>query len=97
MSASHLNVRRGRLSTCGTPVFADAESPPGLTRRPRPGPFSPTSRSAALAHRLATISRFPRVAMIQDGAIIAAGSAAELLTNCPPFAELFAEQLFRFA
>jgi ABC-type multidrug transport system fused ATPase/permease subunit len=49
-----------------------------------------------MAHRLATISRFPRVAMIQDGAIIATGSAAELLTNCPPFAELFAEQSFRF-
>jgi ABC-type multidrug transport system fused ATPase/permease subunit len=46
-----------------------------------------------MAHRLATISRFPRVAMLQDGAIIADGPASELLSNCAAFAELFAEQL----
>jgi ABC-type multidrug transport system fused ATPase/permease subunit len=46
-----------------------------------------------MAHRLATISRFPRVAMLQDGAVIADGTPAELLANCAAFAELFAEQL----
>jgi ABC-type multidrug transport system fused ATPase/permease subunit len=46
-----------------------------------------------MAHRLATISRFPRVVMLQNGEIIADGSIGDLLANCPPFAELFADQL----
>jgi len=46
-----------------------------------------------MAHRLATVSRFARVAMLQDGVIIADGSVAELLAGCAPFRELFADQL----
>ncbi len=46
-----------------------------------------------MAHRLATISRFRRVAMLADGAIIAEGPVTRLLATCPAFAELFAEQL----
>jgi len=46
-----------------------------------------------IAHRLATVSRFARVAMLHDGMIIAEGSAAELLAGCAAFRELFAEQL----
>jgi ATP-binding cassette, subfamily B, bacterial MsbA len=46
-----------------------------------------------MAHRLSTVSRFARVAMLQDGAIIGDGTVADLLANCPAFRELFAEQL----
>jgi subfamily B ATP-binding cassette protein MsbA len=46
-----------------------------------------------MAHRLATVSRIARVAMLQDGAIIGEGSVTDLLTNCSPFRELFADQL----
>jgi ABC-type multidrug transport system fused ATPase/permease subunit len=46
-----------------------------------------------MAHRLATVSRFPRVVMLRNGAIIGDGSVADLLTNCAPFKELFADQL----
>jgi len=46
-----------------------------------------------MAHRLATISRFRRVAMLADGAVIAEGPVTRLLATCPAFAELFAEQL----
>jgi len=45
-----------------------------------------------MAHRLATVSRFARVAMLQDGAIVADGSIAELVSGCAPFRELFAGQ-----
>jgi ATP-binding cassette, subfamily B, bacterial MsbA len=46
-----------------------------------------------MAHRLSTVSRFARVAMLQDGAIIADGSVTQLLANCRAFGELFADQL----
>jgi subfamily B ATP-binding cassette protein MsbA len=46
-----------------------------------------------MAHRLATISRFPHVAMLADGAVIAEGSVTRLLATCYPFGELFADQL----
>ncbi|HEY2104683.1 MAG TPA: ABC transporter transmembrane domain-containing protein [Candidatus Binataceae bacterium] len=46
-----------------------------------------------MAHRLATITRFERVAMLQDGAIIGEGSVPGLLEACAPFRELFADQL----
>jgi ABC-type multidrug transport system fused ATPase/permease subunit len=46
-----------------------------------------------MAHRLATVSRFARVAMLRNGTIIGEGSVAELLANCAPFRELFADQL----
>jgi subfamily B ATP-binding cassette protein MsbA len=46
-----------------------------------------------MAHRLATISRFRRVAMLQDGAVIGEGPVTRLLATCPAFAKLFAEQL----
>lgn len=46
-----------------------------------------------MAHRLATVSRFARVAMLQNGAIIGDGSTNDLLANCAPFRELFADQL----
>lgn len=46
-----------------------------------------------MAHRLATVTRFARVAMLQDGAIIGEGSVTDLLETCAPFRELFADQL----
>ena len=46
-----------------------------------------------MAHRLATISRFRHVAMLADGAVIAEGSVTRMLATCPPFGELFADQL----
>ncbi len=46
-----------------------------------------------MAHRLATVTRLERVAMLQDGAIIGEGSVADLLEACAPFRELFADQL----
>ncbi len=45
-----------------------------------------------MAHRLATISRIGRVAMLRDGAIIGEGTVADLLATCAPFRELFADQ-----
>jgi ABC-type multidrug transport system fused ATPase/permease subunit len=45
-----------------------------------------------MAHRLATISRIPRVVMLRAGAIVGEGAAADLLADCPPFRELFADQ-----
>jgi ABC-type multidrug transport system fused ATPase/permease subunit len=45
-----------------------------------------------MAHRLATISRIARVAMLREGEIIGEGTAADLLANCAPFRELFADQ-----
>jgi ABC-type multidrug transport system fused ATPase/permease subunit len=46
-----------------------------------------------MAHRLSTVTRFARVAMLADGAIIGEGSVADLLEGCAPFRELFADQL----
>ena len=46
-----------------------------------------------MAHRLATISRFERVIVLQGGRVVGDGSVAELLRSCAAFGELFAEQL----
>jgi subfamily B ATP-binding cassette protein MsbA len=46
-----------------------------------------------MSHRLATVSRFRRIVILQDGSIVGNGSVFELLANCAPFANLFAEQV----
>jgi subfamily B ATP-binding cassette protein MsbA len=46
-----------------------------------------------LAHRLATISRFSRVIVLENGRIIGDGAVTELVKTCPAFGQLFAEQL----
>jgi subfamily B ATP-binding cassette protein MsbA len=46
-----------------------------------------------MAHRLATISRFPRIVVLENGRVIGDGSVSELLANCPSFSQLFGEQL----
>jgi len=45
-----------------------------------------------LAHRLSTVMRFPRSALLQDGRIAAEGNPADLLSGHAPFARLFADQ-----
>ncbi len=47
----------------------------------------------AFSHRLSTISRFPRVIVLDRGRVVGDGSVAELLRSCPVFSQLFAEQL----
>ena len=49
-----------------------------------------------MAHRLATISRFERLIVLQGGRVVGDGSIAGLLQSCPAFGELFAEQLTPF-
>jgi ATP-binding cassette subfamily B protein len=44
------------------------------------------------AHRLSTVARMPRVAVLQGGRIVEDGSAEELLANGPAFASLFSGQ-----
>jgi subfamily B ATP-binding cassette protein MsbA len=46
-----------------------------------------------MAHRLATISRFERIVVLQGGRVVGDGSIAGLVQGCAAFAELFAEQL----
>ncbi len=46
-----------------------------------------------MAHRLATISRFGRVVVLQAGRIVGDGSVGALQQRCAPFRQLFAEQL----
>ncbi|HKV53364.1 MAG TPA: ABC transporter ATP-binding protein, partial [Candidatus Binataceae bacterium] len=46
-----------------------------------------------MSHRLATVTRFPRVVAFEDGTIVGDGGALELLQTCPVFGTLFAEQL----
>jgi ATP-binding cassette, subfamily B, bacterial MsbA len=45
-----------------------------------------------MSHRLVTISRFPRVVVLQDGTTVGDGSVLELIETCPVFRNLFAEQ-----
>ena len=46
-----------------------------------------------MAHRLATVSRFERIIVLQGGRVVGDGSVAELLRSCAAFGDLFAEQL----
>lgn len=46
-----------------------------------------------MSHRLATVTRFPRIIVLQDGCITGDGSVLELIETCPVFGSLFAEQL----
>ena len=43
-----------------------------------------------IAHRLSTISLADRVVLLDDGAITATGTHAELLETCPAYAEVLA-------
>jgi len=45
-----------------------------------------------LAHRLSTVMRFPRSALLKDGRIAARGTPGELLAGHAAFARLFADQ-----
>lgn len=46
-----------------------------------------------MAHRLATISRFERVIVLEGGRVVGDGSVSRLLSGCPAFERLFAEQI----
>jgi len=46
-----------------------------------------------MAHRLATVSRFRRVVVLDGGRVVGDGSVDHLLRTCPTFVQLFAEQL----
>ena len=46
-----------------------------------------------MAHRLATISRFERVIVLEGGRVVGDGSVSKLLASCPAFERLFAEQI----
>ena len=46
-----------------------------------------------MTHRLATVIRFPRVVVVEDGRVVGDGPAAQLLEGCPAFARLFSEQV----
>lgn len=60
-----------------------AEIQPWLARR----------TAIVMAHRLSTISRFARVAVMEDGRIVGDGTLSGLTESCPAFCRLFAEQL----
>lgn len=45
-----------------------------------------------LAHRLSTVMRFPRSALLEDGAIATEGRPADLISGHTAFARLFADQ-----
>lgn len=45
-----------------------------------------------IAHRFATIEFADRIAVLDDGKLIATGTMPELLKTCPPFAELYRAQ-----
>jgi len=47
----------------------------------------------AMAHRLSTISRFPRVIVLDSGRVVGDGSVTDLIQTCPPFRRLFADQI----
>ncbi len=47
----------------------------------------------AIGHRLSTISRFPRVIVLDQGQIVGDGSVDDLVVSCPAFRGLFADQL----
>ncbi len=46
-----------------------------------------------MSHRLATVSRFRRIVILQDGCIVGNGNALELLAGCSAFENLFGEQV----
>jgi subfamily B ATP-binding cassette protein MsbA len=46
-----------------------------------------------MAHRLATLARFPRVAVLAGGRLVADGHPSRLLTSSADFASLFASQV----
>ena len=46
-----------------------------------------------MAHRLATIRRFERVIVLEGGRVVGDGSVSRLLSGCPAFERLFAEQI----
>jgi len=46
-----------------------------------------------MSHRLATITRFPRIIVLQDGVVVGDGKAQELLEVNAAFRSMFAEQL----
>ena len=47
----------------------------------------------AMAHRLSTIARFPRVVLLEQGRITASGELDTLVASSPAFASLFRDQL----
>jgi subfamily B ATP-binding cassette protein MsbA len=47
----------------------------------------------AIAHRFATVRRFPRAVMLHGGTIVDDGTVDTLVRRCPAFVSLFADQL----
>jgi ABC-type multidrug transport system fused ATPase/permease subunit len=45
-----------------------------------------------VAHRLATVARLPRLALLEHGRVTACGTLAELGASCPPLVALFGSQ-----
>ncbi len=57
------------------------------------GPWLSRRTVIVMAHRLSTVARFPRVAVLVDGRVAGDGPASLLLESCPPFRALFADQV----
>ena len=47
----------------------------------------------AIAHRLSTVRRFPRIVVLDSGRVVGDGPMDALLQECPPFVALFLDQL----
>lgn len=45
-----------------------------------------------MSHRLATITRFPRIIVLREGVVVGDGAVQQLLEVCPAFRAMFAEQ-----
>jgi ATP-binding cassette, subfamily B, bacterial MsbA len=45
-----------------------------------------------MSHRLATIMRFPRIIVLQNGVVVGDGTVQQLLELCPAFRAMFADQ-----
>lgn len=57
------------------------------------GPWLSRRTVIAMAHRLSTVARYPRVVVLVDGRVAGDGPAPRLLDSCPPFRALFADQV----
>ncbi len=47
----------------------------------------------AIGHRFSTISRFPRIMVLDQGRIVGDGPVHDLVQTCPAFSRLFADQI----
>lgn len=59
----------------------------------RLGPWLEQRTVLAMAHRLATIARFPNVALLDNGRVTASGSVDQLIASSAAFRSLFGDQI----